>query len=156
MGESRTNRHSREAKRNAEPGLPLAACLILLNLLVSAPCWLHTSSVTPRSYGLSPQPSSTELRRRILSAVTVVNSSVVGARNRSATVELGNTIVLAAVYGPHEVQKRSTLLHDRAVVTCDYTVAPFASGERRKRARGDRRYVTHSSLRIKQTCVYDR
>eukprot|EP00958_Prasinococcus_capsulatus_P026948 scaffold5087_cov430-Prasinococcus_capsulatus_cf.AAC.3 len=65
-------------------------------------------------------------------------------RARSATLELGNTIVLAAVYGPHEVQKRSSLLHDRAMITCEYSLAPFASGERRKRQRGDRRCGTCS------------
>lgn len=59
--------------------------------------------------------------------------------NGSATFEMGNTKVTAAVYGPHEVSNRADMLHDRALLCCEVAAAAFSSGERRKRAGGDRR-----------------
>ena len=67
----------------------------------------------------------------------------------SAYYEQGNTKVLAAVYGPQEA-KRGKGLHDRAVVTCEYSMAPFSTGERKQRTKGNRRNL-EISLAIKQT-----
>lgn len=36
--------------------------------------------------------------------------------------------VLAAVFGPHEVKKRSELMEDRAIVKCEYAMAAFSTG----------------------------
>lgn len=57
----------------------------------------------------------------------------------SAIFEMGNTKVLAAVFGPHEVHKRGELQEDRAIVKCEYAMATFSTGERRRRGKGDRR-----------------
>jgi hypothetical protein len=37
---------------------------------------------------------------------------------------------LAAVFGPHEVEIRSNLLEDKAIIKCEYTMAAFSTGER--------------------------
>lgn len=75
---------------------------------------------------------------------------VIHSADGSASFEMGNTRVLAAVYGPHEVTNRSQALHDRALVRCEYSMATFSTGERRRRSKGDRR-STEISLVIKQT-----
>jgi ribonuclease PH len=41
---------------------------------------------------------------------------VVAKADGSALFEMGNTKVIAAVYGPHEVQNHSQQLHDQALV----------------------------------------
>jgi len=58
----------------------------------------------------------------------------------SAYVEMGNTKVLVAVYGPREVRHRGKAVsnQDHAVLNCEYSMATFSSGERRRRTRGDR------------------
>jgi len=68
----------------------------------------------------------------------------------SAFLEQGNTKVIASVYGPMECKKRSEALHDRCIVTCEYTVASFATSERKNFQRGDRR-TKEMGLLIKQT-----
>lgn len=57
----------------------------------------------------------------------------------SAYYEQGNTRVLAAVYGPREPTSRARLLHDRAVVFAEFSVAAFASSARRRSRKSDRR-----------------
>ncbi|XP_062361045.1 exosome complex component RRP41 [Cinclus cinclus] len=69
---------------------------------------------------------------------------VLARADGSAYLEQGNTKVLAAVYGPHEVRgSRSKAPPDRALLTCRCSSAPFAGGgERRRRppqGGGDRR-----------------
>nr|XP_017233568.1 PREDICTED: exosome complex component RRP41 homolog [Daucus carota subsp. sativus] len=68
----------------------------------------------------------------------------------SAYFEMGNTKVIAAVYGPREVQNRSQQLNDQALVRCEYTMANFSTGDRRRKPKGDRR-STEISLVIRQT-----
>ena len=67
----------------------------------------------------------------------------------SAYYEQGNTKILAAVYGPMEAKKGKGL-HDRAVVTCEYEMTPFCSGEHRVTGKGNRRSM-EISLALKQT-----
>jgi exosome complex component RRP41 len=69
----------------------------------------------------------------------------------SALLEMGHTKVLAVVHGPREAKFRSATEHDTAVLECDFTVAPFATPERRKRRAGaaDRR-VTEIETALKQ------
>ncbi|XP_039283150.1 exosome complex component RRP41 [Nilaparvata lugens] len=58
----------------------------------------------------------------------------------SAYLEQGNTKVLAAVYGPHQVRGgRVKALADSAIVNCQYSMATFSTGERKRRPRGDRK-----------------
>eukprot|EP01114_Cavostelium_apophysatum_P015881 TRINITY_DN4415_c0_g1_i2.p1 TRINITY_DN4415_c0_g1~~TRINITY_DN4415_c0_g1_i2.p1 ORF type:complete len:252 (+),score=23.22 TRINITY_DN4415_c0_g1_i2:104-757(+) len=68
----------------------------------------------------------------------------------SAYFEQGNTKVIATVYGPHEVTSKNKALHDRAIINCEYSMATFSTGERKKKTKGDRR-SKEISLIIKQT-----
>lgn len=75
---------------------------------------------------------------------------VVDKADGSATFEMGNTKVIAAVYGPREVQNRSQQLFDQALVKCEYSMANFSTGDRRRKQKGDRRSV-EISLVIRQS-----
>ncbi|XP_064410076.1 exosome complex component RRP41 [Latimeria chalumnae] len=69
----------------------------------------------------------------------------------SAYLEQGNTKALAVVYGPHEIRRsRSKALHDRALVNCQYSMATFSTGERKRRPHGDRK-SSEMTLHLKQT-----
>ncbi|MEW5310182.1 MAG: hypothetical protein WDW38_002003 [Sanguina aurantia] len=64
---------------------------------------------------------------------------VLSSASGSATFTVGNTKVLAAVFGPHDVSNRAEYKEDRAIVHCEYTMAAFSTGERRTRGKKDRR-----------------
>ncbi|KAI8823982.1 ribosomal protein S5 domain 2-type protein [Fimicolochytrium jonesii] len=83
--------------------------------------------------------------RRVLTRIGVLSQA-----DGSAYVEQGNTKVLAAVYGPREPVKRSGVQHDRAHMNVTYSLSSFSSGERRQRARKDRRLLEIGS-QIKRT-----
>ncbi|XP_066482087.1 exosome complex component RRP41 [Tiliqua scincoides] len=69
----------------------------------------------------------------------------------SAYLEQGNTKALAVVYGPHEMRgARGRALHDQALVNCQYSMATFSTGERKRRPRGDRQ-SGEMSLHLRQT-----
>ncbi|NXS63625.1 EXOS4 protein, partial [Brachypteracias leptosomus] len=69
----------------------------------------------------------------------------------SAYIEQGNTKALAVVYGPHEMRgSRSKALPDRALVNCQYSMATFSTGERRRRPHGDRQ-AGELALHLRQT-----
>lgn len=63
----------------------------------------------------------------------------------SAYIEMGNTKVLAAVYGPHDTRLNKpsgkSASHDRAVVNCQYSMATFSTNERKRKPRGDFRSI---------------
>ncbi|KAL0272791.1 UNVERIFIED_CONTAM: hypothetical protein PYX00_005633 [Menopon gallinae] len=67
----------------------------------------------------------------------------------SAYIEQGNTKVLVAVYGPHQARGRSKPQLDGAVINCQYSMAVFSTGERKKRPRGDRK-STEMSMHLRQ------
>jgi len=76
---------------------------------------------------------------------------VYGQADGSAYLEQGNTKVLAAVYGPHEMRgSRLKPLFDKVVVNCQYSMAVFSTGERKRRPRGDRKSM-EMSQHLKQT-----
>ena len=77
---------------------------------------------------------------------------VFGAADGSAYLEQGNTKVLAAVYGPHDMSRDTRLrpVHDRVVVNRQYSMAVFSTGERKNRPRGDRKSL-EMSQHLKQT-----
>ncbi|XP_020588823.1 exosome complex component RRP41 homolog isoform X2 [Phalaenopsis equestris] len=62
---------------------------------------------------------------------------VVARADGSAVFEMGNTKVIAAVYGPREVR-------------CEYSMSNFSTGNRARKYKGDRR-STEISLVIRQT-----
>ncbi|KAL6756870.1 ribosomal protein S5 domain 2-type protein [Haematococcus lacustris] len=72
--------------------------------------------------------------RRLACQLDVLQSA-----DGSAIFEMGNTKVMAAVFGPREVEMRGQQLADRALVNCEYSMAAFSTGERRKRGKTDRR-----------------
>lgn len=75
----------------------------------------------------------------------------------SAYVEMGNTRVLAAVYGPHEVKSSSRLRasHEKAIINCQYSMATFSTSERKRRPRGDYRSleITANVKEVFETAV---
>ncbi|XP_044746035.1 exosome complex component RRP41 [Coccinella septempunctata] len=71
----------------------------------------------------------------------------------SAYIEQGLTKVLASVYGPHQVRGgRSKAQHDAAVINCQFSMAVFSTGERKRRPRGDRK-STEMSIHLRQALV---
>lgn len=57
---------------------------------------------------------------------------------------------MAAVFGPKEVEQRSLMDPEKAIVRCEYSMATFSTGERRKRGKSDRRALEISTV-IKNT-----
>ncbi|KAK0585778.1 hypothetical protein LWI29_033924 [Acer saccharum] len=51
---------------------------------------------------------------------------VVSKADGSAMFEMGNTKVIAAVYGPREVQNKGQQINDHALVRCEYSMANFS------------------------------
>ncbi|XP_064394974.1 exosome complex component RRP41-like [Halichondria panicea] len=68
----------------------------------------------------------------------------------SAFLEQGNTKILATVYGPHDVSRRSQALHDRVYINCEYSMATFSTSERKRRPKGDRLSIEISQA-LRQT-----
>ncbi|TFY81403.1 hypothetical protein EWM64_g2610 [Hericium alpestre] len=68
----------------------------------------------------------------------------------SATVSHGLTQVLVSVFGPREAKSRAQTMHDRAALNVEVAVAPFSTGDRRKRGRGDKR-ILELAATIKST-----
>ncbi|XP_058096054.1 exosome complex component RRP41 homolog isoform X2 [Magnolia sinica] len=62
----------------------------------------------------------------------------------SAVFEMGNTKVIAAVYGPREVQNSSQQITDQALVRCEYSMANFSTGDCMRR--GDSSTLFHPLL----------
>lgn len=58
--------------------------------------------------------------------------------------------VIAAVYGPREVTNRAQADTNKAIVRCEYSMASFSTGERRRRGKSDRR-STEISMAIGNT-----
>ena len=67
-----------------------------------------------------------------------IDLSVQGQADGSATLTQGLTKVVVSVFGPREPKLRSQSLHNRANINVDVNIAPFSTGERRKRNRGDK------------------
>merc|ERR1711865_737596 len=64
----------------------------------------------------------------------------------SAYLQQGNTRCTVSIYGPREVTRRADAKHDRCIVTCEYSVATFSAGERKRKSRGDRRSTEAAML----------
>ena len=72
--------------------------------------------------------------RRLMCKVGADSSS-----DGSAYLEMGNTKVLVTVSGPHEADNFSKSKHDRAIISCDVSMAAYASAERKSRGPRDKR-----------------
>ena len=75
---------------------------------------------------------------------------VLSKADGSSYLEMGNTKVMASVYGPREVAQQSQSEHDRAIIRCEYSSASFSSGERRRKQKNDKK-VTEIGLLLQQT-----
>jgi len=68
----------------------------------------------------------------------------------SALFQIGNTKIIASVYGPREASNRSKSYHDKAYLSCEYAMASFSTTQRKKSSKVDRR-SKEIALLIKQT-----
>eukprot|EP00614_Pseudopedinella_elastica_P023602 CAMPEP_0172637212 /NCGR_PEP_ID=MMETSP1068-20121228/207838_1 /TAXON_ID=35684 /ORGANISM="Pseudopedinella elastica, Strain CCMP716" /LENGTH=230 /DNA_ID=CAMNT_0013449803 /DNA_START=5 /DNA_END=694 /DNA_ORIENTATION=+ len=73
-----------------------------------------------------------------------------GNHDGSAYLEMGQTRVMAQVFGPHEVDNRRDESHEHASIVVEYVAAPFAGLERKRRRVGDRQGV-ELALAVKQS-----
>ena len=62
---------------------------------------------------------------------------VLSSADGSALFEMGNTRVLAAVFGPKPVEQRSQEDERRAIVKCEYAMASFSTGAHEREERPD-------------------
>ncbi|KAG0048536.1 Exosome complex component RRP41 [Gryganskiella cystojenkinii] len=99
---------------------------------------------------LSPEGLRVDGRRPAELRKITSTTAVLSQADGSAYLEHGNTKVLAAVYGPREARHRGMVLHDRALINVEFNVAPFSSGERKRRTKNDKRLLEMASF-VKQT-----
>ncbi|KIR97741.1 hypothetical protein L804_04885 [Cryptococcus deuterogattii 2001/935-1] len=66
----------------------------------------------------------------------------------SSTATQGLTTVIVSVFGPREPRTRSLASHDRAVVSVEVGVVPWAAGAGARRTRGDKRSELQSGKRL--------
>ncbi len=64
----------------------------------------------------------------------------------SALVTYGDTVAIAAVYGPREVHPRHLALPDRAILRVRYHMTPFSTPDERKRPEPTRREIEISKV----------
>lgn len=95
---------------------------------------------------LSPEGLRLDGRRPHELRKIVCRLGVFKQADGSAYIEMGNTKALATVYGPHEVTIKSKMLHHRVLLNCQFSMATFSTGERKKRPKGDRRSTETSML----------
>jgi len=96
-------------------------------------CLPTHSPCSNSNLGLRVDGRRPEELRKITSTTAVLSQA-----DGSAYLEHGNTKVLAAVYGPREARHRALVLHDRAILNVEFNVAPFSTGERRRRTKNDK------------------
>ncbi|WRT65110.1 uncharacterized protein IL334_002052 [Kwoniella shivajii] len=68
----------------------------------------------------------------------------------SSTVTQGLTTVQVSIFGPREPRQRSNASHDRAILSVEVGVVPWAQGAGGKRVRGDKR-LQEIGASIRQT-----
>lgn len=73
-------------------------------------------------------------------------TSILPDSDGSCEFKQGLTTVIATVQGPRQVEYRSDAKHDRAIIRCQISVAPFSTTERKKRRINDRRGASLASL----------
>ncbi|ADY01884.1 MAG: exosome complex exonuclease Rrp41 [Vulcanisaeta sp.] len=71
---------------------------------------------------------------------------VISNAEGSALVAYGNTVILAAVYGPREVPQKHLELPDKAILRVRYHMIPFSTSEGRKSPTPSRREIEISKV----------
>ncbi len=84
---------------------------------------------------------SPEQHRNVRMEVGVLSNA-----DGSALVAYGDTVVVAAVYGPREVHPRHLALPDRAILRVRYHMTPFSTPDERKRPEPTRREIEISKI----------
>jgi hypothetical protein len=109
-------------------------------LLFPPSCTLDqtTEVVMSKLEYLSPEGLRIDGRRPKELRKIQCNLGIFSKADGSAYFQQGNTKAIAAVYGPREVFVKSKALHDRAIINCEYSMATFSTGERKKKFKGDR------------------
>ncbi|CAA7023084.1 unnamed protein product [Microthlaspi erraticum] len=131
--------------QNVPPSTPS----INLRRIAAAIIGKESCEVTTMEY-VNPEGLRLDGRRFNEMRQIVAEVGVVSKADGSAVFEMGNTKVIAAVYGPREIQNKShQQKNDHALVLCEYSMAHFSTGDRR-RQKNDRR-STELSLVIRQT-----
>ncbi|KAK9811191.1 hypothetical protein WJX73_009242 [Symbiochloris irregularis] len=69
-----------------------------------------------------------------------------GNADGSATFELGNTKVMAAVFGPRAAQGKSSGGRRDADIRCEFAIAAFSQSERKQLSKRDRRILEVRSM----------
>eukprot|EP01098_Paradermamoeba_levis_P008470 TRINITY_DN3512_c0_g1_i1.p1 TRINITY_DN3512_c0_g1~~TRINITY_DN3512_c0_g1_i1.p1 ORF type:complete len:245 (-),score=63.69 TRINITY_DN3512_c0_g1_i1:206-940(-) len=99
---------------------------------------------------LSPEGLRTDGRRPNELRNIKCKLGILSKADGSAYYQQGNTKVIVAVYGPREVSLRSKADATKAIINCEYSMATFSTGERKKPTKGTRR-AAEISLVIRQT-----
>ncbi|EME29837.1 Exosome complex component RRP41 [Galdieria sulphuraria] len=101
----------------------------------------------PREELISPDGLRTDGRRPLEIRKVTCRMGILPRADGSCHLEMGNTIVLATVYGPRELSSRQSSC---GIIRCEYSMASFASTDRRRGKRSDRNSVEMASS-IKKT-----
>jgi len=97
--------------------------------------------------GLRQDGRSANMLRRV---TTIPGSRALRKADGVVELEQGLTKVIVTVRGPREPRERSKALVDRAFITCEFAVSPFATFERKSQSKHDRR-LREAALLVKQT-----
>lgn len=76
-----------------------------------------------------PSPPINSTRRPKELRQLKASLGVLAGADGSALFEMGNTKVLAAVWGPKPCEQRSAEDEARCVIKCEYSMAAFSTGE---------------------------
>lgn len=76
---------------------------------------------------------------------TTFSRVMVPGADGAVFLQQGGTHVLASVWGPREVVRKSSQKHDRCTLSCNVTVAPYAGNDRKQRSRRDTRCAEHAA-----------
>jgi exosome complex component RRP41 len=98
------------------------------------------SKQTIMQYGQAVNPEGLRADGRRVGELRKVYCRLGGlAGDGSAVFQMGNTHVACSVHGPRERRGRVDGTEQKAVVTCEYSMAPFATQDRKQPVRRDRR-----------------
>ena len=109
-------------------------------------CLLYTSIITNTNLNTGTETSARADKRAFDELRNLkIEAGVLERADGSAYLEMGGNKVLAAVYGPRELFVRRLMQPNRAVLRCNYNMAPFSVDDR-KRPGPDRRSVEISKI----------
>ncbi|GJQ12100.1 hypothetical protein GpartN1_g3891.t1 [Galdieria partita] len=102
----------------------------------------------PREELISPDGLRTDGRRPLEVRKITCRMGILPRADGSCHLEMGNTIVLATVYGPRELSLRPS---SSGIIRCEYSMATFASTDRRRRGKKSDRNSVEIASSIKKT-----